>query len=290
LFIENSNAQAITETLPFENYRNNHSSDGPINNFLPQSNIVSNRNNNNYGGANRLSDDEDEQEVDVDEEEDNEREEDDDDDDHAKRKNNGQNFSQQSRQSHMIGDSFSRNIPLSSFVNPSTKLMMMMKGNGDTGTVLGGTPTSRNGKSGFEQQRAGIIVSSGSPSSSSSLPVDEQQQHIKPLRYSFVPAPFNGTRLIAKSTEQLNRSYPNDSLENYCPPKNISSFQLPTKTNSPTSILKQNFHQKYTPSTMIQSSSKEKSSMCINGLHAVYNRLIFARIYLFPFHHHHQFC
>jgi hypothetical protein len=97
---------------------------------------------------------------------------------------------------------------------------MMMKGNGGTGETIEGNPKQ--------------ITSSSS--SSSSLPVDEHQQ-MKSRRYNFVPVPFNGTRLMAKSTEQLNRSFASDSLVN--PP-------------TPTSILKH----KYTPSATIQSSSK----------------------------------
>ena len=47
----------------------------------------------------------------------------------------------------------------------------------------------------------------GSSSSSSSLPMDERQQRdIQTRRFHFVPVPFNGSRLITKSTDQLNQS------------------------------------------------------------------------------------
>ncbi len=250
--IIHSTEQSLPEILPFENYR---TIDSTTNNSYPR--------NNNSAGANRLSDDEGGHDGDVDEE---------DEDDHepSKRKSNEQNFSQQNRQSNLMGDSFSRNIYSSAFIDNSVRLspnnstrLMMMKG---TGEHLGDNQISlsRNGKIGYEHRT--VVVSStvrpnssGSSSSSPSLPVDKHPQ-IKTRKYNFVPAPFNGTRLIAKSTEQLNRSFANDSFVNYSTPPTtpptVPSFQLPTKTNSPTSILKQNFQQKYTPSNIIQSLSK----------------------------------
>ncbi len=234
-----------------------------------------------------MSDDEYEQEEGEEEEDDdNEREDDEEEEEQQqqqlKRKDNGQIHSQSTMQPTMIGDAFSRNIPSSSFIdtsvrsNPNTStILMMMKGNGNSGT--GGIQPPRNEKPAYEHRTVVVSssvrpTSSGSSSSSSSLPVDEQQQqqqqqqqhqqhqhhHIKPRGYNFVPAPFNGSRLIAKSTEQLNRSFANDSLVKYCTPPTTpttSLFQNPTKTNSPTSILKQNYLQKYT-----QNSSKRKKT------------------------------
>ncbi len=266
--------------------------DGSTNLYLrqqqPQAKI-SNRNNNSYAGANRLSDDEYEQEDE--EEEDNEREDDDEDDEQqVKRKANGSMPSQSSMQSTRMGDHFSRHIPSSSFIDTSVRsspntstILMMMKGNGSVGLGgnLGGMQSSRNDKSPYEHQT--VVVSSsvrpnssGSSSSSSSLPVDEQQQQqqqqqqqhqIRSRGYNFVPAPFNGSRLIAKSTEQLNRSFANDSLVKYCTPPSTpttSFFQNSTKDNSPTSILKQNYMQKYT-----QSSSKTTHVLINDGLHGI---------------------
>jgi hypothetical protein len=256
--------------------------------YRQQHNKISNRNNNTYAGANRLSDDEYEQEEEEEEEEDNEREDEDDEDEkqqqqrhqQIKRKDNEQIHSQSSMQPTMMGDNFSRNIPPSSFIDTSVRsspntstILMMMKGNGSPGSVgnLGGiqqqTQPIRNEKTPYEHRNVVVSTSvrpasSGSSSSSSSLPVDEQQQqqhHIKPRGYNFIPAPFNGSRLIAKSTEQLNRSFANDSLVKYCTPPttpNTSLFQNPTKNNSPTSILKQNYLQKYTQSSTTQNSSK----------------------------------
>jgi len=206
--------KALTEILPFENYRT-------IDNKI--------RNNNNSAGAKRLSNnnDEDGHDGDIDEEE-----EDEDNHEQSNKKLNEQNLSQPSRQLNLIGDSFSRNIPSSTFIDTSVRsspntstILMMMKGNGEPGDYLG------------EKQKSSV----------SSLSIDEHRR-LKSRRYNFVPAPFNGTRLIAKSTEQLNHSFANDSLVNYPTP----SFQFSIKTNSPTSILKQ----KYTPSAIIQSSSK----------------------------------
>ena len=113
------------------------------------------------------------------------------------------------KQSNLIGESsFSKKVSSSNFINNSARLttpnsstiLMMMKGKGDN--------------------QIPKIKSSVSSSTSSSLLVDEHRQ-IKPRPYNFVSVPFNGTRLIAKSTEQLN--------------------------HSPTSILKKNFVQKYIP-------------------------------------------
>ena len=264
--------QTPSDTLPFDNYRATNtsltrpiSSDNSNNYYLRQQqrDKYSNRNINNhsYAGANRLSDDE----YDRDNnnhrnghqiDEDNEREADDEDEDEYQ------------RQIHP------RTIPSSSFVdtsirtNPnSSSILMMMKGNGNLAQTI------RNDKPSYEHRTVVVSssvrpTSSGSSSSSSSLPVDEQQQqqqqqqqqssqqtqqqhHIRPRGYNFVPAPFNGSRLIAKSTEQLNRSFANDSLVKYCtppstPPSSSSLFPNSNKTNSPTSILKQNYLQKYT--------------------------------------------
>ncbi len=193
-----SDRTPFTETLPFENYRT----------------IDSTTRNNNYTGANRsLDNDEDGHDGDVDEV---------DDEDHHKqfkRKSNEQNLSQSSRPSNMIGDSFSRNIPPSIFLDTSVRsspnhstILMMMKGNGGTEDKnLGGNKKQ--------------ITSS---SSSSSLLVDEHQK-FKSRRYNFVPTSFSGVRSIAKSTEQLNRSFASDSLVNYPPP---TSILKPTSTPS----------------------------------------------------------
>ena len=261
----------------------------------PQHNKIPNRNNHSYAGATRLSDDEYEAEEDEDErqagddEEDNEREDDDDENEQRrmKRKDSEQIHSQSNMQSVKMTDHFSRNIPSSSFIdtsvrsNPNTStILMMMKGNGNSnsGVHLANPshPSSaiRNEKPAYEHRTVVVSstvrpTSSGSSSSSSSLPVDEQQQQqqqqqqqghhqIKPRGYNFVPAPFNGSRLIAKSTEQLNRSFANDSLVKYCTPPTTptsSLFQNSTKDNSPTSILKQNYMQKYT-----HTSSKQRTS------------------------------
>jgi hypothetical protein len=215
--------QPLTETLPFENYR-----------------TIDNKN---YAGAKRTSNNDDEEghEGDIDEENEDKHEQ-------SKKKLNEQMISQQSRQ---LGDSFSRNF-LSSTVqsNPNTStILMMMKGNGGGGGSehLGiGNQKSilKNGKS----------ISS---SSSSSLPVVDEHQQLKSRRYNFVPAPpLNGTRLIAKSTEQLPHSF-----------------------DPQISILKQ----KYTPSaTIIHSSSKIMHAYRKMILHASKLTLHV----LFPFHHH----
>jgi hypothetical protein len=80
---------------------------------------------------------------------------------------------------------------------------MMMKGNG-----------------GIEDKKKKITSSS----SSSSLLIDEQKK-LKSYRYNFAP-----TRLIAKSTEQLNRSFASDSLVNHPPP--LTSILKQTSTSS----------------------------------------------------------
>ena len=171
----------------------------------------------------------------------------------------------------MISETSMRNMPSSSFIDTSVRLspnastiLMMKKGNETEGTTHQPVSTPRNGTPVYEHRT--VVVSSsirpnssGSSSSSSSLPVDEQQQqqqqqqlqqqHMKARGYNFVPAPFNGTRLVAKSTEQLNRSFANDSLVKYCTPPTTptsSLIQPSHKTHSPTSILKQNYLQKYT--------------------------------------------
>ncbi|CAF3399089.1 unnamed protein product [Rotaria sp. Silwood1] len=295
-----SNEQPSSETLPFENYRtttNITSLSRPTTTtttlnddsknlyFRRQPNRISNRNNNNYAGANRLSDNEYEQDeiAGEGEKEHNEHEENDDEQrqqQQFKRKDNEQIHSQSSMPSSIMGDNFSRNIPSSTFIDTSVRpspntstILMMMKGNGNSGTVgnLGGTQypsqSSKNRISPYEPRTtmgSSSIrpTSSNSSSSSSSLPVDEQQQQqqqqqqkqIKSRGYNFVPPPFNGSRLIAKSTEQLNRSFANDSLVKYCTSSNTSSLQPPTQNDSPTSILKKNYHQKYIQPSTIQSS------------------------------------
>ena len=259
-----SNNSPVLETLPFENYRTN-STGSTANNFLPQTNVVARRNtNNNYAGANRLSDGDEEDDEDDEDEDDREREEDDDDQQNRmRRKANGQNFVQPSRPSEVTGfpSSPSKNTSARPSSTSSTTLMMM-KGNGMTGGDAGppAKQVEKNNRSAYEFRSITAPsslrpTSSGSSSSSSSLPVDEhQQRHLKPRRYNFVPAPFNGSRLLAKSTEQLNRSLLNDSATNYSTPPTtpptVPSFQGPVKSDSPTSILKQNTLQKYAPSTV----------------------------------------
>lgn len=222
-----SNHPPLSEILPFENYRT----------------IDSTTRNNNYPGvAHRLLDkDEDGHEGDVDEI--------DDDVDHQgqyhQRKPNEQILLPSSRPSNFLSDCFSRNIPSSTFLDTSVRsspnnsaLMMMMMMKGTTGD---------NRKS---------LTSS---SSSSSLPVDEHQK-LKIRRYNFVPAPFNGSRLMAKSSEQLNRSFANDSLVNYPPP--------------PTSILKQ----KSVPSAVISLSTSKT-------MHEVWTRLTTLHVNNLDFSH-----
>jgi hypothetical protein len=159
----------VPETLPFENYRNIDST------------IRNNNNNNSYTGAIRsLDNDEDGHDGDVDEA---------DDDDHRSRP---------SRPLNLIGDSFSRQILSSTFVDTSVRsspnhstILMMMKGNGG----------------GIDDKKKPI----NSSSSSSSLLIDEHKK-VKTRRYNFLPS-----RLIAKSTEQLNHSFASDSLVNRSP-------------------------------------------------------------------------
>ncbi|UJR09632.1 hypothetical protein I4U23_013865 [Adineta vaga] len=249
--------QSVPETLPFENYR---TTDGPTNSSYPR--------NNNSAGANRLSDDENGHEGDVDEEE-----EDEEIHEPSKRKPSEQILPSENRSTNLMGDSFSRNFSSSAFIDHSARTspnhstgLMMMKGNGYRNENLGDNQIqkNRNGISAYEQ-RAVVVSStvrpnsSGSSSSSPPLHVDKHKT-FKPRKYNFVSPPFSGSRLIAKSTEQLNRSSTNDSFANYSTPPTtpptVPSFQLPIKSNSPTSILKQNFHQKYTPSSLGQSTSK----------------------------------
>ena len=214
-----SNHPQLIETLPFENYRT----------------IDSTNRNNNYPGVvapyRPLDNDEDGHDGDVDEV---------DDDDHQgqyKHKSTEQILPPSSRPSNLLSDCFSRNIPPSTFLDTSVRsspknsstLMMMMMMKGSAGT---GENNHNNRKS---------LTSS---SSSSSLPVDEHQK-LKIRRYNFVPAPFNGSRLMAKSTEQLNRSFANDSLVHYPPP--------------PTSILKQ---KSIASAVMSLSTSKTMHEVC----------------------------
>lgn len=168
-----------------------------------------------------------------------------------------------------MNDSFSRNVSSSKYVNtpvrpsPGTStIMMMMKGNGEKTEVLGTTQIQIS----KTEQRPNIISSvirpksSGSSSSPSTIPFDEHQQN-KNNKLNFVPNRFRGSRFIAKSTEQLNRSYGNDHLLNYSIQSNVPAFQSSTKTNVPTSILRQNHLQRHTSSTRLQSSSKKMHAL-----------------------------
>ncbi|CAF4699730.1 unnamed protein product, partial [Rotaria socialis] len=211
-----SNERPLTETLPFENYR---TVDSATNISLVRNN---NNNNNNYVIKNRLSDDEDGHYGDVDDDEEDDREK-------AKRRMNEQNFSQ----------------PIQSSPNNAT-ILMMMKKNRDSSVVLGEKQSSKN------DHRTNIF-SSGSSKSPSPLYVDEQQNRIR--RYNFLPTRLHGTRFIAKSTEQLNRSFGQDNHVNYSMQSTGPSFQKSTAVKSPTvSAVKQSFTQRYTPSKTLYSS------------------------------------
>ena len=240
------------EKLPFENYR---TMDKIANNSLLR--------NNNYTNVNRLSDDEAGHDADVDEAEN-------DDDKQSKRKSIESKLLQQSRPLNFIGDSRSSKIPvtilndISVRSNPnSSTILMMMKENGEREENLGENRmrTTRFDQSHNEHRNvmSSSIVqpkSSCSSSSSSSLPLDEHQQ-IKPRKYNIVSTPFYRAHLTAKSTEQLNRSYTNDNPGNYSTSLNVTSFRSSTKKDSPLSIFKQSFLQKYVPSTIMQSASKK---------------------------------
>ncbi|CAF1380491.1 unnamed protein product [Rotaria magnacalcarata] len=247
-----SNERPLTETLPFENYR--------IVDSATNSSLVRN---NNYVIKNRLSDDEDGHYGDVDDDEEDDREK-------AKRRMNEQNFSQPSRQSDLTNDSFSRNIFSSKFINPSVQsspnnatILMMMKKNRESSVVLGENQPSKN------DHRTNIF-SSGSSKSPSPLYVDEQQNKIR--RYNFLPTRLHGTRFIAKSTEQLNRSFAQDSHVNYSMQSTGPSCQISTAIKSPTvSVVKQNFPQRYTPSKTLHSSSHNDDSPIINSRYYEYN-------------------
>ena len=261
-----SNDLPFVEGLPFDSYRtainesNAHSQPSTRLTYKPHFH----RDTQNYAGAHRLSDNED----------DAERERDDT-DPHERRKDNGQSTSTN------LLENFSRHAPSSSFIdtsvrspsNTSTIMMMMMKGNGTSATegTYQPSPPSRNGTSGYEHRTVVVSssvrpTSSGSSSSSSSIPVEEQHPHLKTRGYNFIPAPFNGTRLIAKSTEQLNRSFASDSLVKYCTPPSTpptSMVQSSSKTDSPSSILKQNHLHKYTQPSSKATPNLNRSSSSI---------------------------
>ena len=261
-----------TDTLPFENYRTNPVDDS-INHFLPQPNRVSQRNNNRSAGASRLSDDDDEREGNA-QDGDNHNNENEHvgHSDQLERRPHDPYVPPSSRTSNLSTEPFARSKLSSSFIDssvhlnsnaPSALMMMTTKGNG-----VGDEP---------RPVAAMQPNSSGSSSTSSSVPGNEQQHQQKNRRFNFVPAPFNGARLMAKSTEQLNRSFPQDSLMNYCTPPTFSSAPLGNRSNSPTSILKHNFLQKYTPSaTIVHTSSKTSPhgpSVRLTTLHDVHTNL-----------------
>lgn len=276
-------AVGLSDPIPFDSYRSMISPSSPSSSFV-NTRQLPNRNPPNYAGASRLSDNEDEHEA------------------HPppplpqlalNAPDTSSSFIRRDyhqHQSSITPEPYSRTILPSSFIdtsvraNPNTStLLMMMKGN---------EHESRNGSNNhnnnnYEPRTVHVSssvrqTSSASSSSSSSLPVDEQQQQqqqqqtqqFRPRGYNFVPAPFNGSRLVAKSTEQLNRSFANDSLVRYCtPPSTPTSALFQSSTNkvtSPTSILKQNYFQKYSqPSSSISTHSKlipEKFSRCQNFL------------------------
>ncbi|CAF1319275.1 unnamed protein product [Rotaria sordida] len=245
-----SHEQPLIETLPFENYRT-----------IDKTGNISLLRNNNYMNINRLSNDEDGHDGDVDEDDEDDREQ-------SKRKNIEQKFLQQSRQKNLINESFSRNIPSSKMINTSvqsspntsTILMMMMKqGNGEKSEILGENQIQISKNEKQKNEYHPIDVSSTIQSKLSDLsilPVDEHQQN-KIRKYSFIPARFFKTRLIAKSTEQLNHSFINDNPLNYT----IPSLQ----SNSAISILKQNFLQQSTPTTRIQSSNHNEDESIMNS-------------------------
>lgn len=257
--------QLLSETLPFDNYRATTAANG--HHTYGHNHQLANRNTTTYAGANRLSDNEDEHADDEQEQQHANGHENNNNNSYphhysdgqdSKKRDNGHNYGP----SNLIAETLTRNMPSSSFIDTSVRsspntstLLMMMKGNEAEAITHQPVSTSRNGIPAYEHRT--VVVSSsirpnssGSSSSSSSLPVDEQQQQqLRARGYNFVPAPFNGTRLVAKSTEQLNRSFANDSLVKYCtPPTTPTSalIQSANKAQSPTSILKQNYLQKYT--------------------------------------------
>ncbi|CAF3704569.1 unnamed protein product [Rotaria sp. Silwood1] len=234
--------QPLIETLPFENYRT-----------IDNTGNISLLRNNNYVNIKRLSDNDDDDENghdgDVDE--------DDDDHEKSKRKIHEQKYLQQSRQTNLNNnDSFSRNINLTKSTNISMKsnpnnsiimMMMMMKENEEKKEILDEKQISNNE---FDTNIVSSIIQT-KPLNSSIISIDEHQQN-KIRKYNFVPARFHGTRLITKSTEQINRSLINDN--------NILNYSIPsTKQNSAISILKQNFLQRYTPLTYIQNSNHNEN-------------------------------
>ena len=264
-------AVGLSDPIPFDSYRSMISPSSPSSSFV-NTRQLPNRNPPNYAGASRLSDNEDEHET------------------HppppppqlaVNAPDTSSSFIRRDyhqHQSSITPEPYSRTILPSSFIDTSVRansntstLLMMMKGNEHEGK--NGSNNHHNNN--YEPRTVHVSssvrqTSSASSSSSSSLPVDEQQQQqqqqqqtqqFRPRGYNFVPAPFNGSRLVAKSTEQLNRSFANDSLVKYCTPPSTptsSLFQSSTnKVTSPTSILKQNYFQKYSqPSSSMSTQSK----------------------------------
>lgn len=209
--ITNTNESRLTETLPFQNYR---TVDNSIS-LLPLQNKT-------YSNTKRPSDNDDEHEdenghdgdVDEDDEEDREK---------AKRKLIEQKFMQPSTQPDLMNSSFSRNL---SSVKPTknSTMLMMMKTNGDTKTILG-----------------------------------ENQTQSSFRRYNFIPTRLHGTRFIAKSTDQLHRSFVHDNNHvNYSMQTPIPSFQSTSKKtkSSGISIMKQSFIPRFVPIKTVQSTSK----------------------------------
>jgi hypothetical protein len=279
----------MTEALPFENYRTD-GLDGSVHHLLPQSNMVSHRNNNHLNGVKRSSSSDNDN---VNDDDDHEREDGDDDDQQqqqhqrdksrSRSKTNGHNIPALTKPTDTIGISSSpKNKISSSFIDtsvrtsPNASVNMMMtattiiKENGTKRDDIDTTPVQLVQHRPLANENRSVTVpstfhptSSGtSSSSSSSMPFDERQQrYLKARRYNFVPAPFNGTRLIAKSTEQLNRSYANDSLGNYSGSTFTPSFQMSSKVESHLSVAKQIIPQKFTHSTLVSSTSKTHEQM-----------------------------
>ena len=206
-------SMSMEAALPFENYRNSS-----MTNFLPQTNIVSQRNNSN-AGADRVSDDDD----------DDDQADGDDEDEHGENCKK-QISSQSSRPNEMLNRIVSSPQKPTSFVRTSSKLMMNRENEklGEKNRTI-------------QEFRPITLLrpnSSGSSTSSSSIPVDEQQSR----RYHFVPASSNSRRSVAKSTDQLNHSLANDSILNSSQTSLVPSFQMPAKpVESTSSFLKSRF-------------------------------------------------
>ena len=239
------------DILPFENYRTNLVDDS-INHFLPQPNRVSQRNNNRSAVASRLSDDDDNGDDNNNNENEHVGHS-----DRVERRQQDAYVPLSSRTSNLSTEPFARSKLSSSFIDSSVHL----NSNVPSALMMMMTTTTKGNGVGEEEHRPMAAIgptSSGSSSTSPSVPANEQQRLQKNRRFNFVPAPFNGARLMAKSTEQLNRSFPQDSLMNYCTPPTFPSAPV---SNSPSSILKQNFLQKYTPSATIVHTSSKTSPM-----------------------------